>query len=131
MKNSLCFAVLLIAFASGIQGAGKPDTIVKQERRGLSLLVTYESGQITTNALFLTMAPEVKREVERLHGEKIVAQMLQAVVAETRSSIEESAALTDAEIAKLYLDQAKKKALKTTINAGIREDIKQKKDKTK
>jgi uncharacterized protein YunC (DUF1805 family) len=131
MKNSVCFLVLLVSLAFDIQGAGKPDPIVKQERRGLSLVVTHESGQITTNALFLTMSPEVKREVARLHGEKALVQMLQAVVAETRSSIEESATLTDAEIAKLYLEQARKKAVKTAISVGIREEIKQKKEKSK
>ena len=134
-KTSLIMTALLAALALAAFAAS--DKIVKQERRGATLIVRYESGRVETNSLFLAMSPDVKKELARINGEKIVIDTIKAVVADTRIHIPEAAELSDVEIAGLYLSQTKKRyddleaiaptnTLEYLIGAGMRQDLNQK-----
>ena len=128
-KMILILLITLCAFF--VQAA---DRITKQERKGPVLVVYYESGRATTNSLFMSMSPDVIREIEQQRAEKQVVQALKAVVADTRSNIVETANLSDIAIAELYLAQTKKDAselmaisptntVEYLIGSGIRDDL--------
>ena len=130
MKKQISI-VLLTLCAFHVQA---DDRIAKQERLGPVLVVYYESGRVTTNSLFMSMSPDVIREIEQQRAEKQVVQALQAVVADTRSNIVETANLSDIAIAELYLAQTKKDAaalmdisptntVEYLIGSGIRADL--------
>lgn len=118
-----CVAILMAA-----------DVITKQERKGPLLIVTYEGGRVETNSLFLAMSPDVKAGIAAMEEQRAVLQGIKAVVDDTRANIPEAAALNDAQIAGLYLQQAKKSAddlkaiaptntLEYLIGAGMRQDL--------
>ena len=138
-KTSLIMTALLAALA--IAAFAASDKIVKQERRGATLIVRYESGRVETNSLFLAMSPDVKKELARINGERIIVDTIKNVAADTRSNIPEASALSDVEIAGLYLQQVKKSSdaleslaptntLEYLIGAGMRQDL-NKKENTK
>jgi hypothetical protein len=123
MAAALCAAT---AFAA--------DPIVRQERVGRQLVVGYASGRIETNGLFLAMSPQVKQAVARAEASRTLGRALASVIADTRESIPETAALSDVEVAGLYLAQMRKPAdrlataartntLEYLVGAGMRIDL--------
>lgn len=128
--NTFIFALLFAYVAH----AGQPDHIKAQKRSGAHIIITYESGAVVTNSLFLRMSPDVVRGIERKREEQQILAALQAVVSDTRSNITEVAGLSDSEIATLYLQQMRKSTtpllelspvdtVEYVIGAGIRQDL--------
>lgn len=138
MKYSKFLFVMLIGC---VAYASQPDHIKSQRRAGPHLIVTYESGAVATNSLFLRMSPDVVRGIERKREEQQILTSLQAVVSDTRTNITEVAELSDIEIATLYLQQMRKSTtpllelspvdtVEYVIGTGIRQDLStQKKEK--
>lgn len=138
MKNFKYRIVSLVFFAvcvaSAVAAAIKLDPIESQQRVGSTLVVRYESGLVTTNSLFLAMAPEVKRELKKIETQAMMQKTLAEVIADTRKNIPETAGLEDKAVAFLYLSQMKKDAttlsalsptntLEYLIGTGMREDL--------
>jgi hypothetical protein len=128
--NTFIFVLLLV----GLSVLAEPDHIKAQKRSGAHIIITYESGAVVTNSLFLRMSPDVVRGIERKREEQQILTALQAVVSDTRSNITEVAGLSDSEIATLYLQQMRKSTtpllefspvdtVEYVIGAGIRQDL--------
>lgn len=126
-KMALVLAAILAAVAFSVMAQALAGKIVKQERH----------GRVVTNSLFLAMSPDVKKEIARINGEKLVIDTIKAVAEDTRSHIPEAAGLSDIEIAGLYLKQVKKSSneleaiaqtntLEHLIGAGMRQDLNKK-----
>lgn len=123
--------LLLLAFPCAVIAAGP---IASQVRDGSELVVTYASGEVVRHPLFLAMSQEVKREVARAEASRTLERALASVIADTRASIPETAALSDVEVAGLYLAQMRKPAdrlataartntLEYLVGAGMRIDL--------
>lgn len=126
--------ILIIMIAATAATAATTDHIVSQVRDGPRIIVTWESGNITTNALFLRMSPDVVADIERRREDAAMVAALRAVAADTRTNIPETASMRDTEIAGLYLAQMAKEVpalieaaqtntIEYAIGAGIRQDI--------
>lgn len=127
-------SIIIAATAATVCAGATTDHIVSQVRDGPRIIVTWESGNITTNALFLRMAPAVVADIERRREDAAMVAALRAVAADTRANIPETASMRDTEIAGLYLAQMAKEAtalieaaptntIEHAIGAGIRQDI--------
>lgn len=72
----LCFACDVRAdhFEQGVlfvDGAEtKLDPIVKQERKGPTLIVHYESGAVITNSLYLEMSKSTKKRIQEMTDDR-------------------------------------------------------------
>lgn len=72
----LCFAFDVRAdhFEQGVlfvDGAeAKLDPIVKQERKGPTLIVHYESGAVVTNSLYLGMSESTKKRIREMTDDR-------------------------------------------------------------
>lgn len=128
------YNILIIFVAATACAAATTDHIVSQVRDGPRIIVTWESGAITTNALFLRMSPDVVADIERRREDAAMVAALRAVAADTRTNIPETASMRDTEIAGLYLAQMAKEVpalieaaqtntIEYAIGAGIRQDI--------
>lgn len=128
------YNILIIFVAATACAAATTDHIVSQVRDGPRIIVTWESGNITTNALFLHMSPDVVADIERRREDAAMVAALRAVAADTRTNIPETASMRDTEIAGLYLAQMAKEVpalieaaqtntIEYAIGAGIRQDI--------
>lgn len=136
-----CNAIILALFMIGLVACGA-DAIKAQKRQGATLIVTYDSGKVVTNSLFLAMSPDVKREIDRIETEAMMQATLGAVIADTRKNIERTKYLSDAQIALLYLAQMRKPAdelakvapsntVEFLIGAGMRQDVEKQNEVTK
>ena len=134
MKTFMCAVLALSMVAVAFAAVVKSDPIAKQERLGTALVVTYASGKVTTNSLFLAMAPEVKNEIDKIETADMMSKTLTAVISDTRRNIPETAALPDSQVALLYLSQMQKSSselepiagtntLEHLIGAGMRMDL--------
>lgn len=133
--------IMIAATAATACAAATTDHIVSQVRDGPRIIVTWESGAITTNALFLRMSPDVVADIERRREDAAMVAALRAVAADTRTNIPETASMRDTEIATLYLQQMRKSTtpllelspvdtVEYVIGTGIRQDLStQKKEK--
>ena len=126
--------IMIAATAATVCAGATTDHIVSQVRDGPRIIVTWESGAITTNALFLRMSPDVVADIERRREDAAMVAALRAVAADTRTNIPETASMRDTEIAGLYLAQMAKEVpalieaaqtntIEYAIGAGIRQDI--------
>ena len=133
MKNvTLIFTLVVgLAIASIAASTGK---IVRQERNGATLIISYADGTVVTNSLFLALSPDVKKELARIEAEAMMAKTLAGVIADTRSNISGARDLSDSQVALLYLSQMQKSSdhlekiaptntLEYLIGAGMREDM--------
>lgn len=129
--------IMILTFFMICLAACAADVIKSQKRDGATLVVTYADGRVVTNSLFLAMSPDVKKEIARINGEKIIVDTIKSVAADTRANIPETATMSDAEVAGLYLQQTKKSAdalaaiaptntLEYLIGAGMRQDLNKK-----
>ena len=130
MRLSLIAAVTACLVGS-VMGA---DHIASQRREGSKIIVVYDSGRVSTNALFLAMSPEVKEAMHRRKEDAALLAGIRAVVADTKSNIVEASALSDMDVAGLYAAQMKKpvdallpvaptNTVEFIIGAGMRQDI--------
>jgi hypothetical protein len=110
------------------------DRIVSQRRHGDHIIVTYESGAVKTNALFLSTSPAVAQEMRRRREDAEMANSLREVILDTRTNIAETAELSDMQIAGLYIAQMRKpvqpliaaaatNTIEYAIGAGMRQDL--------
>ena len=128
------YNILIIIIAAMACAASAADHIVSQRRDGPRIVVTWESGNITTNNLFLAMHPNVVADIERRREDAEMVAALRSVITDTRSNITETAGMADIEIAGLYLAQMRKpvppliaaaptNTIEHAIGTGMRHDI--------
>lgn len=101
----LCFACDVRAdhFEQGVlfvDGAeAKLDPIVKQERKGPTLIVHYESGAVVTNSLYLGMSNSTKKRIQEMTDDRETLKAAKALAQSLKQSHADKVGdLSDAEI---------------------------------
>lgn len=87
------------------------DPIIKQERKGPTLIVHYESGAVITNSLYLGMSESAKERIQQMADDRDTLAAARALAQSLKKSHpEEVATLSDPEIvaaSKTVLDNSK------------------------